>query len=287
VNATPRSRARRAAGVGGLALLVALGLAATPAAARAQSIFDRLRHAAGSVGSVARTLLPISTDKEIEIGRGIAATIAGRYPVSQDTALTAYVNLVGLTVAGEDPRPDIVYRFAVLETPTVNAFSAPGGYIFITRGALDLMENEAELAGVLAHEVGHVNKRHVIEQLRRSDFMQSVQDQTGITGAKLQQVVGQGSNVLFTGLSRDNELQADSVGIELAASAGYDPGGLAAFIGRLASHGEGITRDLMATHPPPAVRIQKLQDLARREHLTGGVLLTDRFRKAMGRTSSP
>jgi len=262
-----------------LALLGALGAAAalsaaSAAPAAAQSIFDRLRQAA----NVARTLLPISTEKEIDIGRGIAATIAGRYPVSTDAALTRYVNLVGLTVASQDPRGDITYHFAVLETPTVNAFAAPGGYIFVTRGALGLMRSEAELAGVLAHEVGHVNRRHVINQIRKSDTMREVKNQVDIQGGVLDQLVGSGSNMLFMGLSRGDELEADSLGIEYASSAGYDPGGLAAFISRLDQHAsEGALADFYATHPKPNERIERLTAIARREHLSGGVQLEERF----------
>ena len=251
-------------------------LAATlPAPARAQGILDRLRQ----VASVARTLLPISTDKEIEIGRGIAATIAGHYPVSSDTALTRYVNLVGLTVASQDPRPDITYHFAVLETPAVNAFAAPGGYVFITRGSLALIRSEAELAGVLAHEVGHVNAKHVINQIRKADFTREVKSAVDIQGAVLDRFVGAGTNALFMGLSRGDELEADSLGLEYAAAAGYDPGGLAAFIGRLSSHaGEGALADFYATHPKPDDRVERLSAIAQREHLAGGADLESRFR---------
>jgi predicted Zn-dependent protease len=264
-------------------VLVAALLAGTCAEARAQSLQDRLRRAAQAAGQMARTLLPISTDKEIEIGRGIAATIAGRYPVSPDTALTAYVNLVGLAVAGEAPRPDIAYRFAVLETPDVNAFAAPGGYIFITRGSLDLIETEAELAGVLAHEVGHVNRRHVIEQIRKADVMREVRDQTGITGGQLDRVVGTGSNVLFTGLSRDDESEADSLGVEYAASAGYDPGGLASFVTKLDRHAsEGPLAELMSTHPRPAERLGRLNRIATRIG-AGGATLGERYRQFVKR----
>ena len=260
-------------------LLVAALLAGTCASAEAQDWRDRLRRAAQTAGQVARTLLPISTAKEVEIGRGVAATIAGRYPVSQDESLTAYVNLVGLAVAGEAPRPDIAYRFAVLETPDVNAFAAPGGYIFITRGSLNLIESEAELAGVLAHEVGHVNRRHVIEQIRKADVMREVRDQAGLTGDMLDRVVGQGANVLFTGLSRDDEMEADSLGVEYAASAGYTPAALAVFVTKLGQHGsEGPLAELTATHPRPSDRIDRLNRVAGRIG-AGGATLADRFRQ--------
>jgi len=264
--------ARSAAALAALALLTAG--AATPSAA--QGVLDRLRQAA----NIARTLLPISTDKEIEIGRGIAATIAGRFPVSSDAALTRYVNLVGLTVASQSPRPDITYRFAVLETPTVNAYAAPGGYVFITRGALGLIQSEAELAGVLAHEVGHVNRRHVIEQIRKSDTMREVRNQLDLRGSTLDKVVGTGSDALFTGLSRGDELEADSLGIEYASAAGYDPDGLASFIAHLDTHaGEGPVSEFFATHPKPDERVERLHAIAQQEGLSGGVTLATRFRE--------
>jgi len=261
-------------------LVMALGLlsgaAATPSTA--QGVLDRLRQAA----NIARTLLPISTDKEVEIGRGIAATIAGRFPVSSDAALTRYVNLVGLTVASQSPRPDITYRFAVLETPTVNAYAAPGGYIFITKGALGLIENEAELAGVLAHEVGHVNQRHVINQIRKSDTMREVRNQLDIKGSTLDKVVGTGSNALFMGLSRGDELEGDSLGILYAAAAGYDPGGLASFVARLDRHaGEGPVSEFFATHPKPDERVGRLHAIAQREDLRSSVTLAERYRESV------
>lgn len=249
---------------------------------QAQSIGDRLRRAAQSAAAVGRTLLPISTGKETEIGRGIAATVAGRYPISTDTALTRYVNLVGLAVAGEYPRGDIAYRFAVLETPDINAFAAPGGYIFITRGALNMMESEAELAGVLGHEVAHVNRRHVIEAIRKSDTMRAVRDQVNVSGSVLDQVVGTGANVLFTGLSRTDEQEADSLGLEYAASVGYDFSGLPTFVMRLGNQSSGPAAELFATHPRAADRLAQLTRIATRNRYAGGVTMADRYRQHVG-----
>ena len=256
--------------------------AARPLAA--QNPLDRLRRAASAAANIGRTFLPISPEKESDIGRGVAATVAGRYPVSRDTAITRYVNLVGLAVASVDPRGDIAYHFAVLDTPDVNAFASPGGYIFITRGALSLIESEAELAGVLAHEVGHVNRRHVIEGLRKSDTMRAVRDQADLNGGVLDQVVGAGANTLFTGLSRGDELEADSLGFEYAAAAGYDPGGLASFVARLNRHsGEGPVSELFATHPRPDERLSQLTRIAQRDHYPSAEVLEDRYRANVAR----
>jgi predicted Zn-dependent protease len=291
VNGRTGVPAYRRTGAPGAAIASALGvllLAGLARPAEAQDWRDRLRRAVRGAAQVVQTLLPISTDKEIEIGRGIAATVAGRYPIAQDEALTTYLNLVGLTVAGEAPRPDITYRFAVLETPDVNAFASPGGYIFLTRGALGLMESEAELAGVLAHEVGHVNRRHVIEGIRKADFMREVRDQAGINGAMLNRAVGAGANVLFSGYSRADEAEADSLGVLYAASAGYDPAGLPTFVSHLRRHaGEGPLAEIFATHEPPEARIQRLQRVIQRESISGGERLADRFAQRVRGGSAP
>ena len=291
--AAPRECSPRPACAGALAgraaptLLLAAFLTAAAAQPAQAQIGDRLRRIARGAVDVARTLLPISTDKEVEIGRGIAATIAGRYPISQDAELTTYVNLVGLAVASEAARADINYRFAVLETPDVNAFAAPGGYVFVTRGALGLMESESELAGVLAHEVGHVNRRHVIEGIRKSDFMREVRDQAGLTGSTLDRAVGAGANVLFSGYSREDEAEADSLGVIYAGGAGYDPTGLPTFVSHLNRHAnEGPLTEIFATHERPDARIARLNRIIQREGLSGGVTLADRFARSARRGPS-
>jgi len=275
---SPRSAARTGRTALAALLLGGALLAACARPAEAQGLRDRLRRVVRGAAQVAQTLLPISADKEVEIGRGIAATVAGRYPIVWDEALTTYVSLVGLAVAGEAPRPDIIYRFGVLETPDVNAFAAPGGYVFITRGALGIMESEAELAGVLAHEVAHVNRRHVIEGIRKADFMREVRDQAGLSGSTLDRAVGAGSNVLFSGYSREDEAEADSLGVLYAASAGYDPAGLPTFVSHLNSRaGQGPLAEIFATHERPQGRLERLNRVIQRESLTGGVQLPERF----------
>jgi hypothetical protein len=160
-----------------------------------------------SLARLGRAALPIGPEKEQEIGFGIAATVAGRYPLVQDTALQHYVNRVGHAVAMHSVRAgEVAFRFGVLDTDDVNAFAAPGGYVFITRGSLALMSSEAELAGVLAHEIGHVDQSHVLDEIRRSSLVQTARDESQLSGAMLDHISGFAGSLLFTGLSRADEI---------------------------------------------------------------------------------
>ena len=243
--------------------VVAVALAVAPAGASGQ-ILDRILEKAEKVKETAEkvgtAVVPVSTEQEIEIGRGIAATVAGHYGVVRDTTLTDYVTLVGLTVAAVDPRPDIAYRFAVLDTDEVNAFAAPAGYVFVTRGALALMEDEAMLAGVLAHEVGHVNARDIIEEIqskaRTALGIEEAAERVDITGEEyLQKAIETGASALFMGLSREDELEADAYGVEKAATAGYDPTGLRRFVAGLDHASTEDVSLLSKTHPDAQERL--------------------------------
>lgn len=245
-------------------IVALLGVIAAVSPAEAQ-LLDRVKKAAGIAQRVAPAVITISTEQEVEIGRGIAATIAGYYGVVQDPELTRYVNLVGLTVASVNPRPDIIYRFAVLDTDDVNALAAPGGYVFVTRGALALMSDEAMLAGVLGHEVGHVNRRHVVKEIRahaRSELgLEEITEQINLTGEEyLEQTIQLGTAALFMGLSREDELEADAYGVEVAAGAGYDPNGLTRFLAAL-PNAEAERRSLLTkTHPDIDDRLDEVED---------------------------
>lgn len=238
-----------------------------------------------SLGRIGAAAMPIGPEKEAEIGRGIAATVAGRYTILDDRELTHYVNLVGHAVAEQSPRRhEVAFRFAVLDADDINAFAAPGGYIFITRGALAVMESEAELAGVLAHEIGHVDGKHVLDEVRRADMIRTAQDESQLSGALLDRIAELGTGLLFTGLSREDELEADALGLLYTATTGYRVDGLLRFIERLEAledDDEGRLRELSATHPSPSDRLAALRDQLDEYGIdpAAGADVTERFRQ--------
>jgi beta-barrel assembly-enhancing protease len=239
-----------------------------------------------SLARVGASAFPIGPEKEAEIGFGTAAVVAGRFPLTTDTALLDYVSLVGHTVAEQSPRRHSVdFRFGVLETDDVNAFAAPGGFILITRGALDVMEDEAVLAGVLAHEVAHVDQKHVLDEIRRSSVVRSARDEGMLTGSLLDQVSELGGSLLFTGLSRADEMEADSLALIYASAAGYRPDGLLRFLQRLGQGGSGQyrLRELSATHPSGDDRAAALQRqiAASGRDPSDGVAAETRFQQAV------
>ena len=237
------------------------------------------------LGRIGEQALPIGPDAERGIGFGIAATVAGRYHLVSDDALTRYVNLVGLSVAEQSVRAgEVSFRFGVLDTDDVNAFAAPGGYVLITRGALGLMQSEAELAGVLAHELAHVDQKHVLAAIRRSSVLLQARDESGLQGSRLDSIAALGSTVLFTGLGRGDELEADSLGVLYAAAAGYRTDGLLQFLQHLrGAEGAGASgvRELMATHPPTADRIAAVEREVAALGPVAGADGTARFRGAV------
>lgn len=238
-----------------------------------------------SLGRIGASALPIGPEKEREIGSGIAATVIGRYGLVEDPELNRYVNLVGQTIAQEaSRRSEVEYRFGVLATDDVNAFAAPGGYVLVTRGALALMSSEAELAGVLAHEVGHVDQQHVLTEIRRASVLQTTKDESNLRGPLLDQVTNLGTSALFTGLGRGDEMEADSLGALYAAAAGYRPDGLATFLARLETNPAGGSlyarlREIRATHPPAAERIEALRRQLPALGTSAGSDAAQRFRR--------
>lgn len=206
----------------------------------------------------------VDETKEIALGRGIAARLLGAVPMLADEPLQRYVNRVGLWIALQSERPRLPWRFAVLDSDAVNAFAAPGGYVFVTRGLVELMHNEAELAGVLAHEIEHVVRRHHLAAIQNTartkltaDVVASlVSDDEALADA----LIGAGMEIYAKGLDRSDELDADRRGSVLAARAGYDPYGLPAVLQSLAAHdgSEDAFALLFSTHPPAVERLDAL-----------------------------
>lgn len=209
--------------------------------------------------------------EEITIGRNFAATLLGATPLLDDEELQTYVNLVGAWVASHSERPDLPWRFAVLDTSSVNAMAAPGGYIFITKGMLELTSNEAELAGILAHEIVHVLEQHHLNAMKKSasvDLLRTVgaiaASTTGndTVATVLNSDLTDFAKKLYTsGLDKSDEYEADLHGVVLAARAGYDPYGLPSVLYKInAIQNESSAFALMfATHPKTDTRLENLQ----------------------------
>lgn len=201
---------------------------------------------------------PSDADEE-KLGREIAGRLLGAAPLVNDAKLQAYVNKVGRYVATQSSRADINWTFGVVETDTVNAFAAPGGYVFVTRGLYVLLKNEAELAGVLAHEIGHVNARHHVKLMQKQRALSAGKDlllKKAGGGDSVQALVGNGAEIYARSLDKGSEYEADRLGIFYATRAGYDTWGLAAVLDRLDAEGQADKLTLLfKTHPLPADRL--------------------------------
>jgi len=200
---------------------------------------------------------------EIRIGRIIAGNLLGAAPLVNDPALQVYVNRVGRWVASSSDRPELKWTFGVIESNDVNAFAAPGGYVFITRGLYRLFRDEAELAGVLGHEIGHVIRRHHLKVLQKSQAIGLGSDllkkQIGDTKIA-KSLIGSGAEIMARGLDKSAEFEADRIGVVLAVRAGYDAFGLPAVLQEIA-HVAGDSSSvalLFKTHPHPDERLARL-----------------------------
>ena len=211
----------------------------------------------------------MSEDQELQLGREMDPQIKEQYGVYNDSSLQAYVSSVGQRIAAVSHRPDISFHFTVLNDPMVNAFALPGGYIYITRGLLAHMNSEAELAGVLAHEAGHVTARHAVRQYTKGATYTVGKNVASIFFPELSQGLGQLADVVFvaisSGYSREFENEADNLAVTYATAAGYDPRAMASILRTL----ELLNKDeeesytsLFATHPATQKRIESVEQAA-------------------------
>lgn len=222
------------------------------------------------VAKKVRQLKPLSEKDEKKLGADVAANILGASPLVEDSALQKYVNEVGVWIALHSDRPKLTWHFGVLDTSSINAFSAPDGYIFITRGLLLVMKNEAELAGVLAHEISHVTHRHVIETRRTAALAGLLAEahsetQDDSNGSQTMKKLVSASTEVFTrGLDKEDEYESDRLGMVIAARAGYDPFGLPTVLQTLASINpkDDAVALMFRTHPDPEKRLDTVMKTA-------------------------
>ena len=222
-----------------------------------------------------------SEDEEIELGLAISNRIRARYGVVQDPAVTRYLSLVGSAVAAESGRPQLPWHWIVLDSGIVNAFAAPGGYVHITRGALAVIDSEAELANVLAHEAAHITRKHTLKGLQKSMGMELAQNQAEYTvgSALFNAVADQGAKAVLAGFGQAEELEADQMALDVASRVGYQALGLTNFLGTLnqINAGSNAKAGLFRSHPDTDERIKKANKQIKKGKLDSGVWVEERY----------
>lgn len=225
-------------------------------------------HSACAVNPVTgdRQLSLISEAQEIQMGQQAAQQVAQSIGLVDDQALQQYVQRIGTAMAVQSERPNLPWTFGVVDDPTPNAFALPGGPIFVTRGLLGLMRSEAELAGVLGHEIGHITAKHSVTLMSRAQIAQIGLGVGSILVpeiAQLGQVAGAGLQLLFLSYGRDAERQADDLGFRYALQQNYDVRDMVNVFAQLQRAGEAAGQSplptWLASHPYPEERIQRIQ----------------------------
>jgi len=236
------------------------------------------------VEAVRKGFQDLTPREEYYIGRAVAANILKKYPVYEDEGVTRYVNKVGMTVAWASDVPETYggYHFLVLDEKEPLAYSAPGGFIFISKGIINMMEDEEELAGVLGHEVAHINKRHGLGAIKQSRLTEAfsvlVKEGKKYSSEEVKKLanayegaLGDVVNKLIEkGYDRSQESEADRFGALYAYRAGYNPLGLVSFLSASKrEYGDRLEIPLMKTHPDPGQRFQALREHLQEEGLEG------------------
>lgn len=241
---------------------------------KAKDAADKAKEAVGSL---------IFTDKEEQdLGKQVSDQLRLRFGVVQDKAVHKYVTLVGTVLAKASSRPALPWKFIVLDTDGVNAYAAPGGFIHITRGALSLIQSEAELADMLGHEIAHVTQEHTIKAIRQGNMVKIGAEMS--RSQVLSAVADKSYAILYEGAyNRDQETDADATGIAIANKAGYSPGGLAIFLQRIADRNKDNPdrNGLFASHPQTKERIDKLGKQITSQKLAASALVAARYKASI------
>ena len=229
--------------------------------------------------------LQVTEEEEKQLGAEVSERIRERYGVVQNQAVHRYISLVGTILAQGSTRPNLPWTFVVLDTDGVNAFAAPGGYVHITRGALALMKNEAELAGVLGHEIIHVTEKHTIQAIQKSKAVQMGAAETLAGSSELMQraVSATYDNIVERGFGRAEENESDEKGVALANKAGYAPSGLVAFLTTLKDRNKESKekRGLFASHPEMDERLGRITKQIASQKLMATATVQPRYAKTI------
>lgn len=210
-----------------------------------------------------KSLILISTSQEVEIGKQVAADVESKERVLDDAAVQSYVNRIGQDLVSVCDRKGLRYHFKVLDNDEINAFACPGGFIYVYKGLLKTIDNEAQLAGVLGHEIAHVVARHSVKKLQQIYGVSLlIQVALGKKGKVVQNVVAAAAGLILLGYGRDNEFEADEYGTLYEYSAGRNPDGMVQLLGKFKSmekNPPGTLEKLLSTHPPTSERITRVK----------------------------
>jgi beta-barrel assembly-enhancing protease len=232
--------------------------------------------------------LRMTAEEERQLGEAVSDRVRKRYGVVQDVNVHRYVTLVGTGVAQAAGSSDLSWTFIVLDTDAVNAFAAPGGFVHITRGALALVQDEAELAGVLGHELVHVTEKHTIRAIQKNKSIQMGADEklSGNTALLNQVAENVYLDILEKGFGRSEENESDEKGVIAANKVGYAPQGLHRFLTRLQERNKESKekRGLFASHPEMKERLERLTKQIASQKLSATATLADRYRKNVSYT---
>jgi predicted Zn-dependent protease len=227
--------------------------------------------------------LRMTDEEEQQLGKNVSEKIRTRYGVVQDAGVHLYVSLVGTVLAQNSTRPNLPWTFIVLDTDGVNAFAAPGGYVHITRGALALIKNEAELAGVLGHEIIHITEKHTVRAIQKNQAVQMGAAETLSGSAALMDrvVAAVYENIVERGFGRGEENESDELGVTLANQTGYAPNGLVMFLTTLKDRNKESKekRGLFASHPEMQDRLDRITKQIAAKKLTATATVETRYTK--------
>ncbi|MEM6452944.1 MAG: M48 family metallopeptidase [Cyanobacteria bacterium P01_D01_bin.105] len=197
--------------------------------------------------------------QEVDLGAGINQQLisSGQVNLFEGQAVNAYIDDIGERLAAVSDRPNIPYNFQVVEDDAVNAFATMGGFVYITTGLMEAADTEAELAGVVGHEIGHIAGRHAVQQMRQAAITQGI---TGALGVNRDRLVNIGTQIaLQLPASRSDEYEADRHGFYSMGRAGYDQSGMVTFMQKLVR--EGSPPEFLSTHPDARNRVSSLREL--------------------------